>query len=64
MHRPKFVNLEVTINVLKRRVGTQKMKAGNINLQATKLFIVTSATKEEVVTTPLDIVFRSKYCIV
>src|SRR6218665_1071970 len=35
-----------------------------VNLQATKLFIVTSATKRGVVTTPLDLVFGSKYCIV
>jgi len=39
----------------------------SINLQATKLFIVASATKGVVVVThpsPIDLVFGSKYCIV
>jgi len=35
----------------------------NVNLQATKLFIVSSATKKGVVTTPLDLVLGSRYCI-
>ena len=34
------------------------------NLQATKLFIVTPATKGWVVNTPLDFVLGSRYCIV
>jgi len=37
--------------------------ARQVNLQATKLFIVTSATKEGV-TTPLDLALGSRYCIV
>ena len=36
----------------------------DIILQATKLFIVTSTTKVVVVTTPLDSVLGSRYCIV
>ena len=36
-----------------------------INLQATELFIVTSATKGGCeVTTPLDLVLGSRYCVV
>src|SRR6218665_940913 len=40
------------------------LKCALFNLQATKLFIVTSAIARGLVTTPLDFVLGSRYCIV